>query len=272
MGTKDERLAILRSREAQDITWFYRFSDGRVGGLQACDPRRADPETVDVPHDPPDRTMKLCRVCTLALGAEEPECPFCHGRRFVWPKARPDGVMHVKPSRRGAARSTTEIADHRLVLVPKERRIRGGLAKLTAEGRATIEQWALSRQHGPEVWRELGQAGDLAMHREPCRKAFAAYTKAGGEHSLEVWLINMCCHADHHRAFITKIRRDAEDAAIEQIVTFKAVVEAPSPFELRGEERPCVGVLPRAGTPPRPKIKHKSALERVRSILTGEST
>jgi hypothetical protein len=263
---KDVKLAILRGPDAKDIVWLFRFSGGAVANLHACDARRSEPETVDTPREKTDRTFKLCRACTMATDAAESECPFCRGRRFSWPRPRPEGVMAVKASKRCAARSTTEMHDRRVALVPKERRVRAGVAKLPAEQQAVLQLWAMSKQPDPEIWAVLGQVSDLAMHMDRLQTAHAKYIDDGGAYSLATWLIGIC---KQDKPLIGMAKREAEDAVVEALEAYREVRDPPPKHELNGIERACVRTLPRKELP-KPKIRRRSVLERVRAMVEAK--
>jgi hypothetical protein len=155
--------------------------------------------------------------------------------------------MTVKPSHAARSKRCTEKPDRLFTIVPREQRIRAGLGRLDPAEHLVLRLWAESKQHGPEIRRELGQAADLAMQRPLCRRAFAHYQAGGGALSLEVWLTAVCREAgqSQSKGMLVHVREDAERVVAAALGAYQAVREAPSRAEVRGEERPAVGSLGR---------------------------
>ena len=255
---------VLRSRDAKDIVWWFRFGGSAVGGLQACDVRRGAAQTLRSLPKRDDPTTKFCCACAMACDAKEAACPYCRGRRFKWPRASSGDFMAVRGSRGGRSTAATEKRDGQLMAAPRERRIRDGLARMTAVSRRVLQLWAESKQHGPEIRSALGQAADLAMGLSRCQAAFRRYVEGGGEHSLEVWLVGLCREAQKHKGLLGKIREQGEELTASAVRDYQAVRERPSKHELDGTERP-VRRSPTSQAPlAKTKIRRPGVLERCR--------
>lgn len=163
----------LNSPAASDLKWFFRQSGAELGfHAMAIVPLA---ETVrERPTSEPALT-KICRACCRVVAVLAPECPECRGKRFKPSRREPDQLMAVRGSKRGASNATTDKRDEVIVAVPKERRIREGLERVSPEAYQVLACAYGGKSWTPEMRSVLGVHCDLAMRLERCQKAYERY-------------------------------------------------------------------------------------------------
>jgi hypothetical protein len=154
----------------------------------------------------------------------------------------------------GDATAKTWKSQRAMDAVPRERRVRAGLAQLGQQQQETLRIAYEGKRHSPEIHEALGDFADLAMKMPAAREAHAQYVakwkprKLGEKqpYSLETWLV---ISAKHGSEVLPVIRTQVEEHVRRALDAFSAVFE-PEPHEpAPPKERAPRGPNKEHGTP-----------------------